>query len=68
MYKIKDDKIKNIKKWGIVRKIAKETELDESYISQVLNGKRTIKKKVYAYAITKTISPELEIENLFNIM
>lgn len=68
MYKIKEEAIAKIKKYGTVRKIAEATELTEGYISQVLNGKRTIKKKVYAYAITKVISKDLEIENIFDIM
>jgi len=68
MYKIKKDEIKKYKKWGIVRDIAKKTGLTEGYLSQVFNNKRIINKKVCAYAITKAINDDLEIENLFEIM
>ena len=68
MYRIKEDEIKKYKKWGIVRNIAKETGLTEGYISQILNCNKTGFTKLTAYAITKAISPELEIQNLFEFM
>lgn len=68
MYKIKEDEIKKYKKWGIVRRISKETGLTESYISKIFNDKKRVSDKVCAYAITKAIGSELEIENLFEIM
>lgn len=68
MYRIKPDVIEQIKEYGTVRRIAEATELSESYISQILNGRKTVKKKVYAYAITKTIGSNLEIENIFEIL
>lgn len=68
MYRIKEDEIKKYKKWGIVRDIAKKTGLTEGYISQILNGNKTRFTKLTAYAITKAISPELEIQNLFEFM
>jgi DNA-binding transcriptional regulator YdaS (Cro superfamily) len=67
MYRIKEDKIKDIKRYGTVRKIAQKTGLNEGYISQVLKGTRTIKEKVCAYAITKAIDSNYGIENLFEI-
>ena len=77
MYRIKEDKIKDIKRYGTVRKIAEITGLNEGYVSQVLKGTRTIKEKVYAYAITekvyayaitKSIDSNYGIENLFEII
>lgn len=68
MYKIKKEEISKYKKWGIVRNISKETGLTEGYISKVLNDKKYVAEKVYAYAITKAINNDLEIENLFEIM
>lgn len=68
MYRIKEDKIKDIKRYGTVRKIAEITGLNEGYVSQVLKGTRTVKKKIYAYVITKSIDSNYEIENLFEII
>lgn len=68
MYKIKKNEISKYKKWGIVRNISRETGLTEGYISQVLNNKKSVAEKVYAYAITKALDDNLEIENLFEIM
>ena len=68
MYRIKEDKIKDIKRYGSVRKIAEITGLNEGYVSQVLKGTRTIKKKIYPYAITKSIDSNYEIEELFEII
>ena len=68
MYNIKEDVIKDYKKYGLVRKISKITGLTEGYISQVLNNKKPVAEKVYAYAITKALDDDLEIENLFEIM
>ena len=68
MYRIKEDKIKDIKRYGTIRRIAEITGLNEGYVSQVLKGTRTIKKKIYAYAITKSIDSNSKIENLFEII
>ena len=68
MYRIKEEKIKDIKRYGTVRKIAEITGLNEGYVSQVLKGTKTIKKKIYAYAITKSIDSNYEIEKLFEII
>ena len=67
MYRIKQEKIKDIKRYGTVRKIAEKTGLNEGYVSQVLKGTRTIKEKVCAYAIAKAIDENYGIENLFEI-
>ena len=68
MYKIKEEEIKKYKKYGLVRKVAQKTGVTEGYISQILNGRKSDISKVIAYAVTKAISSDLEIENLFNIM
>ena len=68
MYKIKEEEIKKYKKYGLVRKVSQKTGVTEGYISQILNGRKTDISKVIAYAITKAISNDLEIENLFDIM
>lgn len=66
MYKMKREMFNKYKKWGDVRKLAKETGYSENYISQILNG-REFDRKMLAYIITKTYSPELEIADVFNI-
>ncbi len=68
MFKIKEKELAKYKKWGLTRKISQKTGLTEGYISQVINQRKTDISKVSAYAITKAINNELEIENLFDIM
>ena len=74
MYKIKKDVIdkilkeNNIKKWGSKTLLAEKSGLSRGYVNQVLLGTRIIKKKTEALALTKSISSDLEIENLFDIM
>ena len=67
MYKIKEE-IQSQKRYGTVRRLARKTGLSEGYVSQVLNGTRTISEKVYAFAITKAINTDFEIENVFEII
>ena len=78
MYKIKEEVLQkyNVKKYGkktngdiSVRELAKRVGLkDEGYMSGILNGKKTNISSTLAYAITKAISSDLEVENLFDIM
>ena len=49
------------------RDLAKIVGVGESYISQVLNGRRKSISKMTAYSICKAISPDLEISDLFDI-
>ena len=68
MYIIKEQEINKYKKYGLVRYLSKKTGLTEGYISGIINGKKPDISKVVAYAISKAISSDLEIENLFEIM
>lgn len=68
MYKMKEEITKEIKKQRINRKLAEKVGVTEGYISQIVNGKKTRISKTMAYAISKAISNELEIENIFDIM
>lgn len=68
MYRIKQEKIKDIKRYGTVRQIAEKVGLSEGYVSQVLKGTRDVKEKRCAYAITKAINENYGIENLFEII
>lgn len=75
MYIIKDE-FKNIignkrfnkllKKYNIKQKeIAKIIGIGDGYMSQIANGEDIT--KLCAYAVCKAISPDLEIQDLFNI-
>lgn len=48
------------------RNLAKIIGINEDYLSQIINGRGTI--KVTAYAITKAISSDAEIEDFFEII
>lgn len=64
----KDNKRFNefIKLYNIKQKeIAEITGITDGYISQIANGEDTTKRS--AYAVCKAISPDLEIQDLFNI-
>lgn len=68
-YIIKDkSQIKKILKLTNIKtqkNLAKKVGIGQDYISQIFNGKPTT--KTTAYAICKSISPNLEIENIFEI-
>lgn len=68
MYRIKEGKHKEIKKIITNRKIAEITGLNEGYVSQILEAKRLDVSKTAVYAICKSISPDLEITDLFDII
>jgi len=65
----KDNKRFNefIKLYNIKQKeIAEITGITDGYISQIANGEDTTKAS--AYAVCKAISPDLEIQDLFNFV
>lgn len=66
MYIMKESIIEKIKKYGTGRNLSIKTGYTEPYISQILNRKKSIPKKA-AYIITKMISNELEIDDVFEI-
>lgn len=68
MYKMKEEISNSIKKQRINRKIAEKIGVTEGYISQIVNHKRINISKTMAYAVTKAIASDLEIENIFDIM
>ena len=63
--KIEKEQFKKLlKETGCTQKsLALEIGVDRTYISQMVGGRRV--SKLCAYAICKGISPDLEIENLF---
>lgn len=66
MYKIKDEVYKKYKKYGNTKKIAQQAGYNPDYISEILHGK-IFKRKLLAYIIAKTLSSDLEIEDVFKI-
>lgn len=68
MYKMKEEISSSIKKQRINRKIAEKIGVTEGYISQIVNHKKINISKTMAYALTKAIASDLEIENIFDIM
>ena len=60
MMKIDDEKITN-------RKIAEILGISESYVSEIMNRKKTKISKLMAYAFCKTINSDFEIPDLFDI-
>lgn len=50
------------------RYIAEQLGVSETYVSLIKNRKKNNISKLMAYGFCKAISPDLEIENLFEIM
>lgn len=67
VYKFKTEKKKEVKKIIKYKKLADEVGVSASYISCIVNGKKDNISKSLAFHICKTISPDYEIEDLFNI-
>ena len=64
-YLIKPDKAEEIKEKFKNKGLANTSGLSICYINLILNGRRKIQKRI-AYAFTKSINSELEIEDLFD--
>lgn len=67
MYKLKDEmkeKIKDITN----RSIANKVGVTEGYISSIVHDKKPNITKTLAYAITKAISNDYEIEDVFDVI
>jgi transcriptional regulator with XRE-family HTH domain len=65
MYRLKRNKIKYIKSQIKTQKeLAERIGIDESYVSQMFNGRDV--SKLCAYATTKATSSVLEIADLFD--
>ena len=62
-YKFKKEKREDVKEKKTFTGIADTIGIDRCYLSQIVNGRKCT--KVIAYAFCKTISPDLEIEDLF---
>lgn len=68
MYKMKKEISNNIRKLRYNRKLAEKVGVSEGYMSQVVNGHKINISKTLAYAISKAIASDLEIENIFEII
>lgn len=67
-YTIKPGVKEVIKKHIKFTQLAEIVGLNASYMSEIVNGRRQDISKTTAYAITKAISPNLEINDLFNVV
>lgn len=63
-YKFKKEKEEKLLKGKTKIEVAKEIGITREFLTNVCNGKQTA-SKVCAYAITKYISSEAEIEDYF---
>ena len=67
-YILKDGMNKKIRMMKLNnRKIANTLGVSESYVSQIMNRKKTKISKLMAYGFCKSISPDYEIPDLFDI-
>lgn len=64
-YMMKDDAIKKLREKYKLEYIANKVGISFSYISMITN-KRIHCSKMVAYAITKTIDSEAEVDELFD--
>lgn len=64
MYLMKENEAKKIKKRFKGVFLAKEVGISPSYISLILDGKKTCPKRT-AFCLTKVIDNEAEIEDFF---
>ena len=49
------------------RDIANDLGINEGYISQIINRRKTKISKLMAYGFCKAVSPDLEISDLFDV-
>ena len=64
MYILKKGKLENLGFSTTQKKMAEDIGISESYFSKILNSKRKC-SKVLAYAITKRLNNDKEIEDFF---
>ena len=64
MYSFRKELSNEIKERYKARSIAKTVGITEGYLSQILQSGKTCSKKT-AYAITKTLDEDAEIEDFF---
>lgn len=66
-YRMKNEISEEIRKKRCNRMLAKEIGITETYISQIVNKRRTDISKTVAYAVTKAIGSDLEIKDIFEV-
>lgn len=66
-YKMKKGMKEQIRKKIRFNKLAEKVGINKCYMSEIVNGRRKTISKRLAYSICKAISPDLEIEDLFDI-
>lgn len=65
-YWFKVEKRKDLLKDDKIFMVAEKIGIDKHYLSNIINRNMPIKHKAIAYAITKYIGCELEIEDVFD--
>lgn len=66
-YKLKQGMKKQIREKIRFNKLAEKVGVGRCYMSEILNGRKT-SSKTLVFSICKAISPDLEIENLFDVV
>lgn len=66
-YKIKKGMKDKIRKIIRFNKLAEKVGINECYMSEIVNGRRESISKSLAYMICKAISPDLEINDVFDV-
>ena len=67
MYKIKKEAKEKVKQNTTNRDLAYKIGVTEGYISRIMNARKLDISKTVAYAFTKAVSSESEIEDFFEI-
>lgn len=68
MYKIKNGIKEQLKSNGIkFNELSKRVGINRCYMSEIMNGRRKTVSKTVAFSICKAISPNLEVQDLFDI-
>lgn len=69
LYRLKDGMEKEIKKkYRFDIRLAKTIGIDKSYISQIINRRELSISKLAAFAISKALSPDYEIQDVFDVI
>ena len=66
-YKIKKGRKEQIRKKIRFNKLAEKVGVGRCYMSEIVNGRET-SSKTLVFSICKAISPDLEIEDLFDVV
>lgn len=66
-YRIKEGIKNDIRKHIKFKQLAEIVGVNPCYMSEIMNGRRKSISKTVAFSVCKAISPDLEIEDIFDI-